>query len=212
MLANLKLKGQKSETQIMKARFICYQFKFVMETSNLVRAEADNMEVSPGQISDINLLLANQACKCVSKLPFAEPRKAVPSTIMCSPTPAISLHFTVTATSGNWVLQRQFQLCVTLKSEVVGEAVTGRRGKYRVTFKGDRHDQQCLAVLVNSPISNCQFPDPSRNTATIILTRSNGIASTRHFANAMGFFRDQPLRGCATLRKHYLSDGDYRAI
>ncbi|KAF2571785.1 hypothetical protein F2Q70_00006379 [Brassica cretica] len=83
MLANLKLKGQKSETQIMKARFICYQFKFVMETSNLVRAEADNMEVSPGQISDINLLLANQACKCVSKLPFAEPRKAVPSTIMC---------------------------------------------------------------------------------------------------------------------------------
>ncbi|KAG2274251.1 hypothetical protein Bca52824_056806 [Brassica carinata] len=91
---------------------------------------------------------------------------------------------------------------VTLKSEVVGEAVTGRRGKYRVAFKGDRQDPQCLAVLVNSPISNCQFPDPSRNTATVILTRSNGIASTRHFANAMCFFQDQPLRGCATLRKH----------
>ncbi|KAH0861208.1 hypothetical protein HID58_089469 [Brassica napus] len=28
-----------------------------MEKSNLVRAEADNMEVSPGQISDINLLV-----------------------------------------------------------------------------------------------------------------------------------------------------------
>ncbi|XP_013612272.1 PREDICTED: protein DOWNSTREAM OF FLC-like [Brassica oleracea var. oleracea] len=79
---------------------------------------------------------------------------------------------------------------VTLKSEVVGEAVTGRRGRYRVAVKGDRQDQQCLAVLVNSPISNCQFPDPGRNTATVILTRSNGIASTRHFANAMGFFRD----------------------
>ena len=101
---------------------------------------------------------------------------------------------------------------VTLKSEVVGEAVTGRRGKYRVAFKGDWQDQQCLAVLVNSPISNCQFPDPSRNTATVILTRSNGIASTRHFTNAMGFFWDQPLCGCATLHKHYLSDGDYRAI
>ncbi|CAN6865952.1 unnamed protein product [Brassica oleracea var. botrytis] len=79
---------------------------------------------------------------------------------------------------------------VTLKSEVVGEAVTGRRGRYRVAVEGDRQDQQCLAVLVNSPISNCQFPDPGRNTATVILTRSNGIASTRHFANAMGFFRD----------------------
>lgn len=101
---------------------------------------------------------------------------------------------------------------VTLKSEVVGEAVTGRRGRYRVAIKGDRQDQQCLAVLVNSPISNCQFPDPGRSTATVILTRSNGAASTRHFANAMGFFRDQPLRGCAALRKHYLADGDSRAI
>ncbi|KAL0751983.1 hypothetical protein Bca101_033986 [Brassica carinata] len=188
-----------------------------MEKSNLVRAEADYMEVSPGQISDINLPLVNQACKCVSKLPFAEPRTVVPSTIMCVVLlrqllcTSVSLQrreihaFSETVFNcsqnplvGFFNVNVDFWakvkiVCkdsVTLKSEVVGEAVTGRRGRYRVAVEGDRQDQQCLAVLVNSPISNCQFPDPGRNTATVILTRSNGIASTRHFANAMGFFRD----------------------
>ncbi|KFK25306.1 hypothetical protein AALP_AA8G095400 [Arabis alpina] len=101
---------------------------------------------------------------------------------------------------------------VTLKSEVVGQAVTGRRGRYRVAVTGDRQDQQCLAELVKSSMPDCHVADPGRSTATVILTRSNGAASTRHFANAMGFFRDQPLRGCAALRKRYLADGDVRAI
>ncbi|XP_010491667.1 PREDICTED: protein DOWNSTREAM OF FLC [Camelina sativa] len=101
---------------------------------------------------------------------------------------------------------------VTLKSEVVGKAVTGPDGKYKVAIKGDRQDQQCLAELVHSPMSRCHEADPGRSTATVILTRSNGAASTRHYANAMGFFRDQPLRGCASLRKLYLADGDERAI
>lgn len=101
---------------------------------------------------------------------------------------------------------------VTLKSEVVGEAVTGRRGRYRVAVTGDRQDQQCLVELVQSPMPGCDVADPGRSTATVILTRTNGAASTRHFANAMGFFRDQPHRGCAALRKRYLSDGDNPAI
>ncbi|CAH8270645.1 unnamed protein product [Arabidopsis lyrata] len=101
---------------------------------------------------------------------------------------------------------------VTLKSELVGVAVTGPNGKYKVAVRGDRQDQQCLAELVHSPLSRCQEADPGRSTATVILTRSNGAASTRHFANAMGFFRDEPLRGCAALRKRYLADGDVRAI
>ncbi|CAH2073301.1 unnamed protein product [Thlaspi arvense] len=101
---------------------------------------------------------------------------------------------------------------LTLKSEVVGEAVTRRRGRYRVAVTGDRQDQQCVAELVHSPMSNCHVADPGRSTATVILTRSNGAASTRHFANAMGFLQDQPLRSCAALRKHYLADGDVRAI
>ncbi|KAL1225736.1 Protein DOWNSTREAM OF FLC [Cardamine amara subsp. amara] len=101
---------------------------------------------------------------------------------------------------------------VTLKPEVVGKAVTGPKGKYRVRVTGDRQDQQCLAELVHSPIPGCRVADPGRSTATVILTRSNGAASTRHFANAMGFLRDRPLRGCAALRKLYLDDGDVRAI
>lgn len=101
---------------------------------------------------------------------------------------------------------------VTLKPEVVGETVTGRGGKYKIAIKGDRQDQQCLAELVDSPLRKCQEADPGRSTATVILTRSNGAASTRHYANAMGFFRDQPLRGCAALRRYYLADGDSRAI
>ncbi|CAN8298987.1 unnamed protein product [Cochlearia groenlandica] len=101
---------------------------------------------------------------------------------------------------------------VTLESVVVGEAVTGGQGKYKVAVTGDRQDQQCRAELVESPVLGCQVPDPGRSTATVILTRANGAASTRHFANAMGFLKDQPLRGCAALRKLYLSDGDARAI
>lgn len=101
---------------------------------------------------------------------------------------------------------------VTLKQEVVGEAVTGRGGIYKVAVKGDRQDQQCIAELVHSPLRKCQVADPGRSTATVILTRSNGAASTRHYANAMGFFRDEPLRGCAALRRYYLADGDSRAI
>ncbi|ESQ40956.1 hypothetical protein EUTSA_v10014875mg [Eutrema salsugineum] len=101
---------------------------------------------------------------------------------------------------------------VTLKQEVVGEAVTGGLGTYSIAVTGDRHDQQCQAELVKSSMHDCHVADPGRSTATVILTRSNGAASTRHFANAMGYLRDQPLPGCAALRKLYLSDGDARAI
>ncbi|XP_010547621.1 PREDICTED: protein DOWNSTREAM OF FLC [Tarenaya hassleriana] len=101
---------------------------------------------------------------------------------------------------------------VTLRSEEVAKAVTDKGGRYRVTVKGDRQDQQCLAKLVDSPMSGCQEQDPGRSSATVILTRSNGAASNRHFANAMGFLRSQPLPGCAALRKRYLADGDFKSI
>ncbi|KAF3502592.1 hypothetical protein F2Q69_00045120 [Brassica cretica] len=61
-------------------------------------------------------------------------------------------------------------------------------GKFRGISEERRNSEELFPTTCF--VVNCQFPDPGRNTATVILTRSNGIASTRHFANAMGVFRD----------------------
>ncbi|KAL0728345.1 hypothetical protein Bca4012_024438 [Brassica carinata] len=192
-----------------------------MEKKNLAGgAEADNMEMSPRQISDVNLPMARSyvpliAVLCVSLLPLAAMAAGTPFHIEgCVYCDTCRFGFETIATK--YIIGARVRIVcadrVTLKQEVVGEAVTGHRGMYKVAVKGDRQDQQCFAELVDSPIRKCQVADPGRSTATVILTRSNGAASTRHFANAMGFFRDRPLRGCAALRRYYLADGDSRAI
>ncbi|CAL9229741.1 unnamed protein product [Arabidopsis halleri] len=154
------------------------------------------------------------AVLCVSLLPLAAMAVGTPFHIEgCVYCDTCRFGFETIATK--YIRGPQSDICqdrVKLKTELVGVAVTGPDGKYKVAVRGDRQDQQCLAELVHSPMSHCQEADPGRSTATVILTRSNGAASTRHYANAMGFFRDEALHGCAALRKRYLADGDVRAI
>ncbi|XP_052188344.1 protein DOWNSTREAM OF FLC-like [Diospyros lotus] len=83
------------------------------------------------------------------------------------------------------------------------EGVTDSKGKYAITVTGDRGDDICDAVTLSSPLSYCSEADPGRNRARVILTNSNGLVSSTRYANAMGFFRYEPMSGCAQLLKKY---------
>ncbi|KAF8019075.1 hypothetical protein BT93_H3828 [Corymbia citriodora subsp. variegata] len=88
------------------------------------------------------------------------------------------------------------------------DTVTDSNGKWQLTIENDHDDHICNAVLVSSPEAGCQTVDPGRGTATLILTRSNGAISSRHYANSMGCLKDEPLAGCANLRAYYQLDSD----
>ncbi|PKI61200.1 protein DOWNSTREAM OF FLC-like [Punica granatum] len=83
------------------------------------------------------------------------------------------------------------------------EAVTGPDGRWEMEVDEDHHDELCTVRLFRSPLVGCRVPDPGHNSASLILTRYNGVVSNRHCANSMGFFKDTPLHGCAALRSLY---------
>ncbi|KAI3431079.1 uncharacterized protein J3R85_007996 [Psidium guajava] len=85
---------------------------------------------------------------------------------------------------------------------------TDADGKWEVTVEDDHDDQMCGAVLVSSPKPGCKTVDAGRGKATLILTRSNGAISSRHYANSMGCLKDEPLPECAELRALYQLDSD----
>ncbi|OMP04117.1 Pollen Ole e 1 allergen/extensin [Corchorus olitorius] len=84
-----------------------------------------------------------------------------------------------------------------LKYTLAGE--TGPDGKYDITVEDDHGDQRCYVTLVSSPHPTCKTVDYSLNKATVILTRNNGATASRHHANALGFFQDEPAAGCQDL-------------
>ncbi|KAL4379836.1 hypothetical protein GQ457_02G009430 [Hibiscus cannabinus] len=85
-------------------------------------------------------------------------------------------------------------------------AVTDETGTYNIPVEDDHQDQICYVRLVSSPIKSCAVPDTRRNTATVILTRSNGAVSNIHPANTMGFLQDKPTAGCQELLLSLLRD------
>ncbi|XP_007048005.2 PREDICTED: protein DOWNSTREAM OF FLC [Theobroma cacao] len=94
----------------------------------------------------------------------------------------------------------------TLSLKFSVEAVTDSTGTYDILVEDDHQDQICYATLVSSPIPSCRNADPRRNKATVILTRSNGVISNLHYANAMGFLQDEPEAGCQELLQKLLED------
>ncbi|XP_019416646.1 PREDICTED: protein DOWNSTREAM OF FLC [Lupinus angustifolius] len=89
------------------------------------------------------------------------------------------------------------------------EGETNHKGIYHIEVENDHHDNLCQTVLVSSPLHWCSTPDPGRNRSSIVLTHyKNGILNYLHYANAMGFLKDEPLPVCYQLLKYYLSDSD----
>lgn len=84
------------------------------------------------------------------------------------------------------------------------EGVTDSTGTYKIKVEDDHLDELCYATLVSSPVANCRRADPGRSRSEVVLTRNNGAISNLHFANSLGYFRDEPLSGCAELVKHLL--------
>ncbi|XP_061336590.1 protein DOWNSTREAM OF FLC-like [Gastrolobium bilobum] len=87
------------------------------------------------------------------------------------------------------------------------EGVTDSTGTYDIVIKNDQYDHICRSVLVSSPLPWCNTPDRGRDTSSIVLTHyENGVVNNLHYANAMGYLKDEPLTQCPGLLKYYLSD------
>lgn len=86
--------------------------------------------------------------------------------------------------------------------------MTDSTGTYYIMVTGDHGNNICDAVLVSSSQSDCSEADPGRNSSRVILTRYNGLNSDARFANAMGFFRSEPMSGCSQLLQKYQDTDD----
>ncbi|XP_008245042.1 PREDICTED: protein DOWNSTREAM OF FLC-like [Prunus mume] len=93
----------------------------------------------------------------------------------------------------------------TLQLAYSVEGETDTTGTYNILVEDDHEDQICESVLVSSPVNDCKSADPGRNRANVVVTRYNGVVKDKHYANNMGFFKDQPLAGCEELLKQYLN-------
>lgn len=89
------------------------------------------------------------------------------------------------------------------------EGVTDSTGTYDIMVENDHHDNICRCLLVKSPLPWCNQPDPGRDRSSIVLTHyNNGVVNHLHYANAMGYLKDEPLAQCHDLLKYYLADSD----
>ncbi|XP_058010278.1 protein DOWNSTREAM OF FLC isoform X1 [Hevea brasiliensis] len=88
------------------------------------------------------------------------------------------------------------------------EGVTDSTGTYKIKVEDDHQDQLCYATLVSSPLASCKTADRGRSRAEVILTRNNGAISDLHFANSLGYLRDEPLSGCAELVRQLLESDE----
>ncbi|EEF29251.1 protein DOWNSTREAM OF FLC [Ricinus communis] len=93
-----------------------------------------------------------------------------------------------------------------LKYSVEGE--TDETGTYNILVEDDHQDQICYAALVSSPWPSCNTADPGRSRAHVVVTRNNGAISDLHFANSMGFLRNQAMSGCTELVKQLLQSDE----
>ncbi|KAJ4715683.1 Pollen-specific protein [Melia azedarach] len=89
------------------------------------------------------------------------------------------------------------------------DGTTDSTGTYNILVEDDHQDQICYAKLLSSPLPDCRTADPGRERSQVILTRSNGAVSNLHYANALGFLKDQPLALCTQLLKQYLPQDEY---
>ncbi|GLT93838.1 hypothetical protein SLE2022_116120 [Rubroshorea leprosula] len=83
------------------------------------------------------------------------------------------------------------------------EGKTDSEGKYTISVTEDHEDQVCDALLVSSSQPDCAKLSMGRERARVILTNSNGIASTTRYVNAMLFEKDEAEAGCAEVLKLY---------
>nr|CAB3484385.1 unnamed protein product [Digitaria exilis] len=97
----------------------------------------------------------------------------------------------------------------TGKVEQAIEGVTDESGTYKIELKGSHEEDICEVVLVESPRKDCDELEADRDRASVLLTRNVGICDNLRFANALGYFKDEPLPVCsALLKKLDLDDQD----
>lgn len=83
------------------------------------------------------------------------------------------------------------------------EGVTDETGTYKIAVEGDHDGQLCEAVLVSSPMSECETIEEGMERARVYPTSNNGIASSTRLANNLSSPMDSRLPGCAQLLEQY---------
>ncbi|KAJ0981748.1 hypothetical protein J5N97_010030 [Dioscorea zingiberensis] len=86
------------------------------------------------------------------------------------------------------------------------EAVTDDSGTYKLTIDDDHQDEICEVVLLESPVEGCKEIVVGRNRARVMLTQNSGISSTVRYANALGFYKEDPLPLCGELLRIFALD------
>lgn len=83
------------------------------------------------------------------------------------------------------------------------KARTDSTGTYNILVNEDHTDQLCNTKLISSPQTDCNEAAPGRDEARVILTRNNGIASDKRFANSLGYMKNEAESGCTEILKQY---------
>ena len=83
------------------------------------------------------------------------------------------------------------------------DGVTDATGTYSLQMEDDHQEEICEVVLVNSPMADCSEVVKCRDRAIVVLTRDNGVNSKVRYANALGYFKDEPLPVCGQILREY---------
>ncbi|KAL4349931.1 hypothetical protein HN51_031019 [Arachis hypogaea] len=95
----------------------------------------------------------------------------------------------------------------TMKVEYYTEVKTDNTGTYGIEVDKEFNEHNCESVLVHSPVLGCNKADPGRSKATLVLSHyKNGLLNHVHYANNLGFLKDEALPQCQQLLKYYFSD------
>ncbi|MED6148096.1 hypothetical protein PIB30_050007 [Stylosanthes scabra] len=95
----------------------------------------------------------------------------------------------------------------TMNVEYYTEVKTDSTGTYEIEVDKEFNEHMCESVLVHSPVLGCNQADPGRSKSTLVLSHyKNGLLNHVHYANNLGFLKDQALPECQKLQKYYLSD------
>ena len=86
------------------------------------------------------------------------------------------------------------------------EAVTDDSGTYSITIDNDHQDEICEVVLLESPEAGCNEIVVGRNRARVTLTQNSGMSSGVRYANALGFYKEDPLPLCGELLRMFALD------
>ncbi|CAK9134133.1 unnamed protein product [Ilex paraguariensis] len=76
------------------------------------------------------------------------------------------------------------------------EGVTDATGHYSLPVAGDRQEDICEVMVLESPQADCNEPMKGLDRARVLCTENGGMTSKVRYANPLGFMKKEALCGC----------------